>query len=74
MLRLFSTHIAAKEFDPTGDVLLQLQVLDDSQPHPLPDDLKLDAHILRTLNRITGHDNKLRQKGTLTPSSRAHNT
>jgi hypothetical protein len=30
----FSTHIVTGEFDPTGDVLSQLQALDDRQPHP----------------------------------------
>jgi hypothetical protein len=33
MLKLFSTHIVAKDFDPTADVLPQLQALEDRQPY-----------------------------------------
>jgi hypothetical protein len=35
MLRFFSTHIAAGDFDPTGDVLPQLQALDNRRPYSL---------------------------------------
>lgn len=35
MLRFFSTHIAAGEFDPTEDVVPQLEALDVCKPAPM---------------------------------------
>ena len=63
MLRLFSTHIAAGEFDPTADVLPQLQALDARQPHPSLTYWEVEAHIAKLLAQITVRDDKLRKNG-----------
>lgn len=71
MCKLFSTHIAAGEFDPTGDVLSQLQALDDRQPHPSLDYREVQERITSMLASATSRDNKLRAKGFFPFSSRA---
>jgi hypothetical protein len=63
MLRFFSTHIAAGEFDPTEDVVPQLEALDVCKPAPIPDLGALFKFIEEQIERATQTDNKLRQKG-----------
>ncbi len=63
MLKLFSTHIAAKDFDPTADVLPQLQALDDRQPHPSLPDREIQERIAYLLPSITRRDDELRKNG-----------
>jgi hypothetical protein len=64
MLKLFSTHIVTGEFDPTGDVLSQLQALDDRQPHPSLPYWEVQKRIDMLLALITVRDDKLRKNGT----------
>jgi hypothetical protein len=63
MLRFFSTHIAAGDFDPTGDVVSQLKTLNDRQPCPIPDYNALLEFITKKILAAKEHDNKLRAKG-----------
>jgi hypothetical protein len=63
MLQFFSQHIAAEEFDPTGDVVSQLEALDACKPSPIPDLGEVSKFIEKQIMRITQRDNKLRQKG-----------
>ena len=74
VLRFFSTHIAAGEFDPTGDVLLQLQALDNRQPYSVTFEEMQDliAFITETLQQKKCSDNKLRKKGTWSVHILAH--
>ncbi len=65
MLKLFSTHIAVGEFDPTGDVLPQLQALDARQPHPILNFWEVEGRINSLLASVTRHDDKLRAKGVV---------
>ncbi len=64
MFRFFSTHIAAGEFDPKGDVVSQLQVLDERLPCPMPNIDVLSFFINEQIQRATQHDDKLRKKGS----------
>jgi hypothetical protein len=74
MLRFFSTHIAAGDFYPTGDVLLQLQALDNRQPYSLrPEEMQdLIAFVAETLKQKKCFDNKLRKKGKSSVHILAH--
>jgi hypothetical protein len=63
MMRFFSTHIAAGEFDPTQDVVSQLEALNDRQPLPSLDFNALSKFIEWQVQAATRRDDKLRIKG-----------
>ena len=63
MLKLFSTHIVAKHFDPTADVIPQLQALDVRQPHPSLPYGEVEKRIAKMMSAITLRDNELRKNG-----------
>ncbi len=58
MLKLFSTLIAVGDFDPTADVLPQLQALDDRQPHPGLQYWEVKERIAKMLAEVTVQDDK----------------
>jgi hypothetical protein len=60
---IFSTHIAAGEFDPTGDVVSQLEALHITQPCSIPNFQALSLFVEEQLKRATYRDDKLRKKG-----------
>ena len=63
MLKLFSSHIVRKEFDPTADVLPQLQALEARQPHSSLPYWEVEKRIAEMMSRITRHDDELRKNG-----------
>ena len=68
-MRFFSTHIAAGEFDPTEDVVPQLEALNVCKPSPIPDLGELLKFIEEIIKRATQRDNELRKKGALQPTA-----
>jgi hypothetical protein len=65
MFRFLSAHIAAGEFDPTGDVYSQLQALNARMPCLMPNLDDLLFYIEEHIQRANHHDNKLRKKGDI---------
>ena len=72
MMRFFSTHIAAGEFDPTEDVVSQLEALSISQPLPSLDYSTLLKFIEEQIERATRRDDTLRDQGALQPTATVH--
>jgi hypothetical protein len=69
MMRFFSTHIAAGEFDPTEDVVSQLEALSISQPLPSLDYSTLLKFMEEQIKRATKRDDTLRDQGALQPTA-----
>ena len=68
-MRFFSTHIAAGEFDPTEDVVPQLEALNVCKPSPIPDFDALLKFIEEQIRRATRRDDTLRDQGALQPTA-----
>ncbi len=60
MMKFFSTHIGAKEFDPTQDIKPQLRSLEQTQPGPHLKRDELLAAISVHMERARSSDRKIK--------------